>query len=559
MAVIFTKYAGKCSKCEVWVPTSGKDRGYAVKINNKWQRFCRTCSPETISDPVRRLTKEGKIYIPFEAESLDYLRSIPGSWFDRQELCWHVSTKEGDRARVLEIANILNLQIDDEFNIKFSSDLDHTSLYDYQKDGVHWLSSGEYRLLADDMGLGKTIQTIMAFSEDCHAVVVCPVSVKLNWKKEIEKWRPDLDVFVCTNTRNFRLPGPGEVIIANYENLPDYLEPCKISKTSKPWELMVMWPNSAMARNSKNLTVVIDEAQRVKNYKSKRSKRVKGLCFNAKQVWGLTGTPLENRPEDLYGILDALRMEKIVFGGWKRFVEYMNGHKNTWGGYEWGKPKPIVKELLRRVMLRRKRVEVLKDLPDKIYNYTKVELPTKLNKEMDELWESNKDLINNGELPPFEKFSSIRCKLANSRYDSLIDMVEDHEEDNIPLVVFSSHVEPLNKLSEREGWEKITGEVSLTKRQKIIDDFQAGKLKGLAVSIKAGGMGITLTRAWKAIFIDMDWVPGSNLQAEDRICRIGQKSNKVEIVRMYSDHPLDIHLLSLMVKKMEIIKSAIGD
>ena len=79
----------------------------------------------------------------------------------------------------------------------------------------------------------------------------------------------------------------------------------------------------------------------------------------------------------------------------------------------------------------------------------------------------------------------------------------------------------------------------------------------MAVSIKAGGIGITLTRAWKAIFIDLDWVPGANQQAEDRICRIGQTSQKVEIVRMYSDHVLDHHVMELISWKMSLIENAI--
>ena len=138
-------------------------------------------------------------------------------------------------------------------------------------------------------------------------------------------------------------------------------------------------------------------------------------------------------------------------------------------------------------------------------------------------------------------------------------MVEEHEEDDIPLVVFSAHVEPLNKLAERDGWKKITVETRSEDRQKIVEEFQSGRLNGVAVSIKAGGVGITLTRAWKAIFIDLDWVPGANQQAEDRICRIGQESNKIEIVRMVSDHPLDIHVIELISWKMSIIESSVDD
>jgi SWI/SNF-related matrix-associated actin-dependent regulator 1 of chromatin subfamily A len=513
----------------------------------------------------RKLTKDGCIYMPFDRNALDLLRSLPGAWFDRAAVCWHVSLKEGDRARLLEIADALNLEVDPELRkielseqSKVAAD---TGLYPFQVQGVDWLSKGNLRLLGDDMGLGKTVQTIMALpqKDSCAALVVVPASLKYNWKKELEKWRPELNVSIISNEKSFRLPTFGEVVIANYENLPAYLEPHKISATSKAWELMVTWPNNLMSSHAKNITLIVDEAQRVKNYKTKRSKRIKGLAMSAKNVWGLTGTPLENRPEDLYGILESLQMQMKVFGGWTKFVGYMNGNKNRWGGYEWGRPSPIVPELLRRVMLRRKREDVLPDLPSKTYSYHKVGLPVELRTHMDDLWSKYSSTIKEKNLPPFEEFSGIRAKLAASRIDDLIELVEEHEEDDIPLVVFSAHLEPLNKLAERDGWKKITGDVSPIERQRIVDEFQAGNLKGVAVSIKAGGVGLTLTRAWKAIFVDLDWVPGSNQQAEDRICRIGQESNKIEIVRMVSDHPLDVHVLDLIAWKMSIIKDAVED
>ena len=562
--VIPNKYAGPCCKCGHHVSAYGDEQGFAVKEGDYWNRYCKVCSPVKLNMD-RKLTKDGCIYMPFDRSSLDLLRSIPGAWFDRGAVCWRVSLKEGDRVRLLEIADSLGIEVEPELRkielseqSKFAAD---KGLYPFQVDGVDWLSKGSLRLLGDDMGLGKTIQTIMALpkAESCAALAVVPAGVKYNWKKELEKWRPDLNVSIISSEKNFRLPAFGEVVIANYENLPAYLEPQKISPISKAWEVMVTWPTTLMRDHAKHMTLIVDEAQRVKNYKTKRSKRVKGLAMSVKNVWALTGTPLENRPEDLYGILESLQMQMKVFGGWSKFVGYMNGNKNRWGGYEWGRPSAIVPELLRRVMLRRHREDVLPDLPAKTISYHKVDLSKELKTHMDDLWSKYGSTIKEKNLPPFEEFSGIRAKLAASRIDSLIELVEEHEEDNIPLVVFSAHLEPLNQLAERDGWKKITGDVSSKERQNIVDEFQSGKLKGVAASIKAGGVGITLTRAWKAIFVDLDWVPGANQQAEDRICRIGQESNKIEIVRMVSDHSLDLHVLELIAWKMSIIQSAVED
>lgn len=561
MTAILTNYAGPCCNCGKHVPNSGSDRGYAVKdSNNKWNRYCKICVPVKINND-RKLTTDGCIFMPFERENLDLLRSIPGAWFDRKSICWRVSLKDDDRDRLIEICSKLNISVPEELRTVTFSEQSRIAakngLYEFQVDGVDWLSKGTHRLLADDMGLGKTVQTLMALPKNCSAMAIVPAAVKYNWKQECEKWRPDLTITVINGSKSFRLPAANELVIVNFDILPSYLEPVKISASSKPWETKVEWPSPQMKDHASKMIVIVDEAHRVKNYKTNRSKRVKGLCMSVSRVWALTGTPLENRPQDLFGILETLQMQMKVFGGWSRFVDYMNGYQDSWGGYVWGKPKPIVPELLRRVMLRRKRTEVLPDLPSKKITYVKVPVPDKLKNYMDDLWSKYNSVIKEKELPPFEEFSRIRKELAVSRIDYLTELVEDHEADEVPLVVFSAHVEPLETIGSREGWACITGSTSPENRQKIVNKFQNGELKGVAVSIKAGGVGITLTRAWKAIFVDLDWVPGANQQAEDRICRIGQESQKVEIVRMVSDHVLDLHVLDLIQWKMSIIEQSI--
>ena len=476
MKVISTNYDGPCSNCNKHVPNSGPDRGYAVKHDDGWRRYCKACVPVRVENK-RELTLDGCIYMPFERDALDLLRSIPGAWFDRSNVCWKVSLKEGDRSRLLEICDRLQVKVPEELKSVQISDRSedalNSGLYPFQVDGVDWLSKGDHRLLADDMGLGKTIQTLMALPKGCAVMVIAPAAVKYNWKQEAEKWRPDLQVSVINGSKSFRLPALGEIVIVNYDILPEYVEPVKISPNSKSWEVKVVWPSELMAKHAKKVILIIDEAQRVKNYKTKRSKRVKGLCMSVSKVWALTGTPLENRPQDLFGILETLQMQMKVFGGWTKFVGYMNGYRDSWGGYVWGEPKPIVPELLRRVMLRRKRQDVLPDLPNKKHTYVKCALSAELRNEMDDLWSSYGNIVREKELPPFEKFSGIRQKLAASRIDSVIELVEDHEEDAIPLVVFSAHLEPLNKLAEREGWAKITGQTPAEQRQKIVNEFQS--------------------------------------------------------------------------------------
>ena len=138
----------------------------------------------------------------------------------------------------------------------------------------------------------------------------------------------------------------------------------------------------------------------------------------------------------------------------------------------------------------------------------------------------------------------------------MLELVESHEEEEVPLIVFSAHRNPIIELGKRDGWEIITGDTKSEERQKIVNRFQAGELRGVGLTIQAGGVGLTLTKAWKAIFVDLDWTPALNQQAEDRLCRIGQ-TRPVEIVRLVSDHVLDKHILNLLSSKISLFEKAI--
>ena len=386
----------------------------------------------------------------------------------------------------------------------------------------------------------NTIQVLLAI--EGPTIVVCPSVVKLNWARETETWRSDLRAIVCTGRGSFKCPGEGEVVIVNYEILPD-----------------------EVTGDLSNVTLVLDEAQYVKNRKAKRTQRVLEIGAKCKKVWGLTGTPLENRPEDLAGVLKATRTFEMIFRTWAKYVELMNGQekfewirgKRTMVGYTWGSPKPLVPELLRRGMLRRTQKQVLKDLPEITITAREVSLDKDLVTEMDEAWDKMGRGLSEMQLPKFEEFSGMRARLAASRIDYLEELVEEYEENEEPVVVFGHHLEPLNKIGARPGWGKITGEVSMDDRQKYIDDFQAGRLKGLAVSIRAGGVGITLTRANKCVFVEQDTVPGRNEQAIKRLARIGQKASHIQVVCLESDHPLDKRVNEILRDKMRTIHLAV--
>lgn len=557
------KYPGSCNNptCKVHVNAG---EGFTQKINNRYVVWCKTCVPA-----VRRvLTADGKIITPYEPQNLDLLRSIPGARWSKPDQWWSVSLDMADRRRVLEVADRIGLEVAPSLReitvTEEAQNAINAGLYPFQVEGVNFLSHKDKALLGDEMGLGKSVQSLMGIpTTHGAAMVVCRAGLKYNWRDEVHKWRPDLKPVVLNGGGSFRWPNDGEVVIVNPEIIPDEFNTPKKNKGERMeayWDRLKVYRNGLKERHQKaaNVNLIVDEAHDYKNREAKRSRKVKEFVKLARKLTGLTGSPLSNRPEDLFGVLDVLGLAKEVFGTWERFQMLFNAYPGQYGGLVWGKPQPIVPELLRRVMLRRLRAEVLPDLPPKTYTNLLVGgVDPALQRKLDELWEEwGTALEIDGQLPPFEKFSEVREKLARSRVPAMLEYVENAEEQGVPLVVFSAHLAPMDALLGRPGWAVITGDTKPEKRQEIVRAFQNGDLKGVGLTIKAGGVGINLTHAWKGLFVDLDWTPVANWQAEDRLARIGQKANKVEIVRMVSDHPLDLHVQNLLVDKIDtIIKS----
>ncbi len=582
MSMFPNKFAGTCNNptCKIAIEVG---QGYVQKVNNKWVTWCKECVPGKI--PARQPKQrreftiengEGRIYTPYEPNNLPLIRSMPGAKWNKGGKFWNVSADEADRIRVLEIADKLNLHVDDSLRVvvetltEAAQNAQDSRLYPFQVEGVNWLSRRDDALLGDDMGLGKTVQTLVSLPANgiAPALVVCPASLKYNWKDEVEKWRPDYKPVVLKNKSEFRFPERGEVLIMNFEQLPEWLEaPSRTDKHGRKLSWAEYKPvldkfrasNRSLFPQAGEVILIVDEAHKLKNYKAKRSKRATELVQMTNKVWGLTGTPFDNRPEDLYGVQSTLDMAFKTFGSWKNFCRLMNAQPGQWGGLEWGMPSPEVPERLRRVMLRRRREVVLPDLPRKTYSKLVVgDMSASLRKQLDALWDEFGQQVEIAEaLPPFEKFSEIRAELAKSRIKAMLEYVENAEEQNVPLVVFSAHLAPLDQLLMREGWAVISGDTRPERRQEIVRKFQNGELKGVGLTIRAGGVGLTLTRAWKALFVDLGWTPAENAQAEDRICRIGQMANVVEIIRMVSDHPMDLHILNILAEKIALIQAAV--
>ena len=380
----------------------------------------------------------------YDPDLIPKLKAMPGARWDPDFRVWRVSVDDGSLLDLINRLNLIGCAVPEEL-LKRASGLavqadridaqalaraQDARLYPFQRDGVRWLCQRAQALLADEMGLGKTIQALMALPEAAPVLVVCPAVVKHNWKKEAEKWRPDYSVAPLSGHGSFRWPGAGEIVIINYDILPEGAE-------SAP----------------EGTILIGDEIHMTKGRGTLRTRRFRILAeavsARGGRVWGVTGTPLLNRPPELYQVLDNLGLAESAFGSFKRFYYLFDAHKDGWGTV-WGSPRPEVPELLGRVQLRRERAVVLADLPPKTWQEVTVNgMPRSLQRLCDEALEAWEAASNEkmGGLPPFELMSEVRASLALYKTPFVLDLVEHYEEAGEPVVVYSAHRHPVEELA----------------------------------------------------------------------------------------------------------------
>lgn len=435
---------------------------------------------------------------------------------------------------------------------------------------------------ADFILTHNTIQLLIALPENAPVIVLGPKVAKSVWKRETGKWRPDFRVTILDGKGSFRYPEAGEMVVLTYDvmSLPEGVKPLP------------------------GTVVIADEVHLVKSSSSRRGREFRALCDMLRtsngKVWLASATPLMNRPPELWSLFNAANLAQEAFGTWSNFTHLFDGVQDKWGGWSWGTPKSEVAERIRRVSLRRLKTDVLDQLPPKTYREIQVDLDAKAKKALakaeevfstydrfarinddlkpSEVMEQHRQeeekalveflgdsagdievatkLIRKVGRAGFEELSKARKALAMAKIPAMLEVVEEFEAQEEPLVVFSDHRAPIDFFKGREGWAVITGDTSADERGRIQDDFQAGKLKGVAATIKAGGVAITLTRASHALFVDLNWTPALNSQAEDRIFRIGQ-SRGVVITTLVANHLVDARLFELLASKRQIVQMSV--
>lgn len=394
-----------------------------------------------------------------------------------------------------------------------------TELRPFQKEGVRNIYEFRGRaLLADDMGLGKTLQAlywILKTPNHRPAIIVTPASVKYNWQAEAHM-HLNLSTHVLEGNRPKRITTlPGDIIVLNYDILKSWL-PALLKAKPK--------------------TLIIDEAHFAKNPDAKRTKAVLKLAAKASSVVAISGTPLTNRPIELWPILKAV--DPTLFPSREDFA--WRFCKPRWTPWGWKYDGACNLSKLNRIlqnncMIRRLKKDVLKELPEK--NRAVVSFKLKSYQEYDKAQEDfigwlrgiNQARANKAArsqaLTKVGYLIRLSAKLKLEWTAQWIaDFFESHPGEK--LVCFTMHTFVIDYLRERFRQRAlvINGAVTGKRRQETVFQFQNNRRYDLMLgNWRAAGVGITLTAACHAVALDLPWTPGDLLQGEDRIHRIGQK------------------------------------
>lgn len=416
-------------------------------------------------------------------------------------------------------------------------------LYPFQEEGVRFLQCTRDALLFDEMGLGKTVQALVALPENAYGVVVAPKSLTIAWCKDAERWRPDL-TFIPADRTDLRAVSPGEFLVTT----PDAV---RIHHAQRP----ITNPNEVKVGS----VIILDEAHYYKTPDAARTIAICRLIEHYDIRWALTGTPLANRPPDLWGTLSSIGLATKMFASKKNFMRIFGGHKLDHDQIVWAKEPPHPKDLtsaFRGRALRRLRKIVAPEIPEKTYSTIQCTAPICSPDDRSAIARAAR-AMESGDPNSDRKLgelSKLRADLARSKIDTMLAFVKQFADSGTPLVVVSANSDPLTALNLAHDCPLIVGETSTEDRHEAVEDFQSGRFTLIGLHPQAGGIGITLTAAHHLLFVQRDWSVAVNSQAEDRICRIGQRETCI-IYDIVSNHPLDTRIFNALRSKSKLMNS----
>lgn len=432
--------------------------------------------------------------------------------------------------------------------------------YPYQREGILFGLEKRRLIIGDEPGLGKTLQSIGI--ADCAnaypCLVICPASLKINWQREFEKFT-DKKALVLDNSTRTTWPyllqmGMYQIAIVNYESLRKYFVWDIKANGSFRLKDVVFCPEINRFRS-----VIIDESHRVKDPGAQQTIFTKGITTGKPYIVLLSGTPVVNRPHDLVAQLSIMDRLK-EFGGRGKFLSDY-GEKDS-------DLSELSRQLYEKCMIRREKKTVLTDLPDKTRVDLYVDISNReeydvaendLRRYLEEYTEcTDVEIRRKMRMKALVKFMTLRSLSAKGKVKQAVDFIKTHLANDKPLVFFCSYHDIVDALKKQfPKAVTITGRESLVEKQAAVDSFQGGHSKLAICSIKAAGVGLTLTASSSVAFVEFPWTYADCCQCEDRCHRIGQKEN-VTCYYLLGERTIDHKLYQIIQDKKSIANQILG-
>jgi SWI/SNF-related matrix-associated actin-dependent regulator of chromatin subfamily A-like protein 1 len=427
-------------------------------------------------------------------------------------------------------------------------------LFMYQNVGVEFLTQTKGRsMLADEQGIGKTTQAI-AYSKHMNykrILIVTPASVKFVWGDELRKVIGEPSFIIDSKTKLHEIPHDVKYWIINYDILKKHL----------PQLIKIKFD-----------LLVADESVALKSPTSLRSKAFKALAQNIPGLILISGTPMLSRPVELYTSLNMI--DPNTWNNYYSFVRRYCGAKQTpWGlDVSGASNTEELHQRIKKYFIRRRKSEVLKDLPPKLFSGRKVELDIDSYKEYQSANERFADYLSiyQGWQPnevqssltaqKLTQLNALRMICARGKVTYAKELIDEIVDSGHKVLVFCSFNEPLAKLQKTYGDTAvtITGKTSVPERGEIVKRFQEDKTVNVFLGgIKSAGTGITLTAASHVIFIDMPWNPADMEQAIARAHRFGNKSDSINIYDLFVEDTIDADMKEVLETKQGLFDKII--
>ena len=478
----------------------------------------------------------------------------------------YLDSLKNTKYHIIKTDNLFDNLIDRFYQFKDSTLIlnDLSALRDYQVTGLKWLKTidkiGFGGILADEMGLGKTIQVIYYIKEmlqedsNYKFLIVVPTSLVYNWDHEFLEFAPEIKRIICLGNKEKRIKMLNSlsenVIITTYGLLRE---------------------DEDIYQEKYFHAIIIDEAQNIKNNAAGITKVVKSINSDVK--FALTGTPLENSILELWSIFDF-----IMPGYLASLNKFQAKYKIKDFDSESEKLLKGLSNVINPFILRRKKKDVIKELPDKLINDIYIEMSDdekklyaaeleRVQREMQEIIET--EGMSKARFLILQLLTKLRqiCidpslvydgyNNISNKLDTLINIIKEYTTNGHKILIFSSFKKAIDKVSnllndEKIKYYRIDGSISSKDRIKMVDDFNTLEdIKIFLITLKAGGTGLNLTSADVVIHLDLWWNPQVENQATDRAHRIGQIKN-VEVIHLINKGTIEEKILDLQNKKRKL-------